>query len=113
MLHDAKKLLEDIRIAAQMIADFTLNATESGFVVDLLTRSAVERQFIVIGEALRALGKLDAATARQITDAARIIGFRNVLVHGYDVVDPILVWKAVQSHLPLPAREVAALLIAS
>ena len=30
----------------------------------------------------------------------RIIGFRNVIAHGYDIVDPELVWDAVQNHLP-------------
>lgn len=30
----------------------------------------------------------------------RIIGFRNMIVHGYDRIDDTAVWDAVQSHLP-------------
>jgi uncharacterized protein with HEPN domain len=31
----------------------------------------------------------------------RIIGFRNIISHGYDVIDPELVWDAIQNHLPV------------
>ena len=34
-----------------------------------------------------------------IPHAERIIGFRNILVHGYDIVSDQLVWEIVQSHL--------------
>ena len=31
--------------------------------------------------------------------AERIIGFRNIIVHGYDIVSDQLVWQIVQTHL--------------
>jgi uncharacterized protein with HEPN domain len=34
-----------------------------------------------------------------IPHADRIIGFRNIIVHGYDTVSDQLVWQIVQSHL--------------
>lgn len=47
---------------------------------------AVERQFTVMGEALNKLSKVDSRTADTITELSRIVGFRNVLVHGYATV---------------------------
>ena len=39
-----------------------------------------------------------------------MIAFRNVLVHGYDLVDHALVWSTVQTQLPALLRDVEALL---
>jgi len=42
----------------------------------------------------------------KITDHENIIGFRNVLVHGYDIIDDITVWSAVRDSVPILRREV-------
>jgi len=34
----------------------------------------------------------------KISEHRRIIGFRNILVHGYDMVDEVIVWNAVKNH---------------
>ena len=56
------------------------------------------------------LSKVDAATASEITDLSRVVGFRNVLVHGYATVDNLLVWQVFAASLPRLLREVDALL---
>ena len=38
--------------------------------------------------------------ADQSPERARIVAFRNILVHGYAVVDVDQVWSAVTTHLP-------------
>ncbi|MBN1139552.1 MAG: DUF86 domain-containing protein [Anaerolineae bacterium] len=43
----------------------------------------------------------------RISDYQRIIGFRNVLAHGYDVVSDETVWDIVENRLDLLAREVS------
>jgi len=43
-----------------------------------------------------------------VTEHQRIIGFRNILIHGYDIVDERIVWNAIESHLPLLTREIQA-----
>lgn len=73
-------------------------------------RAAVEREFTIIGEAMARLASADSATASRISGHRRIIAFRNVLVHGYTVVDNQIVWDVLQSDLPTLVTEVEALL---
>lgn len=75
-----------------------------------MVRSAVERQFLIIGEALNRLGRIDPATAAQIPDLRRIVAFRNVLVHGYAVIDDELVWEVATTRVVGLVRELERLL---
>ncbi|MGE9296064.1 MAG: HepT-like ribonuclease domain-containing protein [Puniceicoccales bacterium] len=61
------------------------------FLSDRLLQSGVERKLEVIGEALNRLKAIDGNAFGRITDGPRIIGMRNVIAHGYDVIDlPII-----------------------
>jgi uncharacterized protein with HEPN domain len=84
---DAKKCLEDVRQAAELVLQFTCGKSFDDYDRDALLRSAVERQFEIIGEAISRLSKIDRMTADSLPEAPRIIAFRNILIHGYDVVD--------------------------
>ncbi len=75
-----------------------------------MRRAAVERQFEIVGEALAQSSHRDPAIAREISEHAQIIAFRNVLIHGYAEVDSRLVWGIVTTKLSPLRREVAALL---
>lgn len=107
---ESKKLLEDIRQAAELILGFTAGKGFDDYAADALLRSGVERQFEIIGEALGRLAKADAATASQITDYQRVVAFRNVLIHGYHAVEDQVVWDIVQGNLPTLHQEVSGLL---
>jgi uncharacterized protein with HEPN domain len=101
---DARKLLWDARAAAERVTRFTTGRTFAEYEADDYFRSAVERQFEIIGEAFSQLSRLDPATAAAIPELPRIVAFRNVLIHGYASVDNKLVWGVVETHLaPLRA----------
>jgi len=64
----------------------------------------------IIGESLNRLAKVDPTTAGDITDLSRIVGFRNILVHGYTSIDNALVWQLATSKVPPLLSEIADLL---
>jgi uncharacterized protein with HEPN domain len=107
---ESRKLLEDARQAAALIREFTASRTAQDYAEDAMLRSAVERQFEIIGEAINRLTKLDPATASRISYRRRIIDFRNILIHGYDMVDTEVAWDVVQRDLPKLLQEVETLL---
>ena len=92
MPHSKKKLFEDILIAIQDIESFSNGKTFADYKSDKLLQSAIERQLEIIGEALNRLRALDESHLYYITDAHRIIGMRNILAHGYDVISDHIVW---------------------
>ena len=106
----APKLLEDIRSAAEFVRTATQGVSLDEFKRNQLLRQAVERNFEIIGEAVRRLEKADPATAARIADYRRIIAFRNVLIHGYDIIDPAIVWSAIADDLVPLLRDVESLL---
>lgn len=99
MKRDPRKLLWDAREAVDAIASFTQGKSASDYAESHLLRSAVERQFEIIGEALARLAKANAAMAAQIPMLRSIIGFRNILIHGYATVNDDMVWRTIQEDL--------------
>jgi uncharacterized protein with HEPN domain len=104
------KLLEDIRDAAAFIGEVTAGRNLAHYRADRLLRQAVERNFEIIGEAIKRLAQADPQTADGIAKYPQIIAFRNVLIHGYDLVDHALVWSAVQTQVPALLLDVERLL---
>ena len=95
----AAKYLWDARRAAERIARFTSGRSGDDYLGDEMLRSAVERQFEIIGEAFTGLRRVDPDLAATISDLPRIVAFRNVLTHGYATVDNRLVWSVVEGKL--------------
>jgi uncharacterized protein with HEPN domain len=56
-------LLWDAQRATGLIGEFVADRTWQDYQGDAMLRSAVERQFQIIGEALNKLSRLDSATA--------------------------------------------------
>ena len=110
MRTEAKKYLFDIHQACERLAAFTRGSDFADYEGNAMLRSAVERQFEIIGEALSQLAKLDDGLASRISGYQRIISFRNILIHAYAQVDDRLVWDIVETKLPVLWREIEALL---
>jgi uncharacterized protein with HEPN domain len=110
MPHNIKKYLFDIQQAIEQIESFLKGKTYQDFTNESILQSAVERQFEIIGEALYRIRKLDEAYILKISDANKIIGFRNVIIHGYDIVDSQIVWDAVKFNLPKLKADINSLI---
>ena len=107
---DSAKYLEDIREAGRTVLEATAGRTLDDYLADKLLRLAVERCFEIIGEALHQVADRDPETVARITDYRRIIGFRNVLIHGYSIVNHERVWSTIVDDLPKLLSEVETLL---
>ncbi|MBF0171192.1 MAG: DUF86 domain-containing protein [Nitrospinae bacterium] len=110
MPHDPQKYLYDALEAARLIDTFTHGKSLADYTVDPLLRSAVERQLITLGEALGHLARRSPEVAERIENLRRVVAFRNVIVHGYDIVENETVWDVVRRHLPPLAASLASLL---
>ena len=84
---ESKKFLFDIQQACIRIVKFVSGKSYSDYETDDYFRSAVERQFEIIGEAISQLHKIDAETAERIPEYKKIIVFRNILIHGYASIE--------------------------
>jgi uncharacterized protein with HEPN domain len=90
MTIQGKKFLSDILQAIELIESFVIEIKDfDEYLTDKKTQSAVERQLGIIGEALNKFEKLFPDS--QISNARKIVGFRNRLIHTYDSVDPSMV----------------------
>lgn len=100
-----EKFLFDMMDSCRFLIDVTSSESVDRFKSDRVFRSAVERELQIIGEAMMQLKALDPDCASQFHEHDRIIGFRHVLVHGYDAIDPDIVWHVVTEKLPILHRE--------
>jgi uncharacterized protein with HEPN domain len=100
MARDAKAYIWDAMEAAKAILVFVEGLDANSFQDSDLVRSATERKFVVIGEALNQLTKINPELSERIPDRAKIVAFRNQLTHGYANVNPLTVWNIVRNSLP-------------
>jgi uncharacterized protein with HEPN domain len=110
MRREIRKYLFDIDQACRLLEQFTAGKDLTDYLADAMLRSAVERQFEIIGEALNQALRLDPTLADRISHSGRIIAFRNRLIHGYAFIADEVVWGVLETHLPTLHKEVTALL---
>jgi uncharacterized protein with HEPN domain len=110
MQPEIKKYLYDILKACEALSEFVQGKSLADYDADLFLRSAVERQLMIIGEALSQAARTDDEIAEQIEDAREIINLRNVIVHGYAVVENETIWGILEGDLPKLHDQVKGLL---
>lgn len=76
----------------------------------MLLRSGVERQLEIVGKALNRLSKVDPDLAARIPQLRSVVGFRNVIAHGYRELDDGIVWSIANDKLPELRERLQALL---
>lgn len=110
MEHDPKAYLFDIKQACDEIKNFTQGMSFEEYSLNSMVKAAVERKFLVIGEAIIKLKREHPKILGKISDHEKIAGFRNVLVHGYDIIDDATVWSAIKDSMPILRNEVEEIL---
>jgi len=108
MMERSKKHLFDILFSIDVIFEFIGDLNFIEYEKDLKTKSAVERQLGIIGEALNNFSK--ETDKVNLTSAREIINLRNRLVHAYDSVDDTIIWAIKTNHLPVLKKEINKLL---
>lgn len=104
MRPESRRLLEDVRDAAVAINAFVGGKSLTDLASDDVLRSAIYFKFLIIGEALSQLSKQDEATAAKIDEVARIIGFRNQIIHGYARIDDEITWRIIEQKVPISSK---------
>jgi len=107
MSQDEVILLDIIR-AARLAVEFKQGMDKVAFLNDIKTQSAVLHQLMVMGEAVKRLS-MGYRDQHPEIPWKLMAGMRDVLIHGYDIVDLNEVWKTADVDLPQILPLLAAL----
>lgn len=110
MPRSAAAYLADIIDACRLVQTFLAGVDQDAYLLSDEKRSAVERQFLIIGEAVASLRRQSPEIAESISQAHFIVGFRNVLAHDYASVDDQAVYATAVGDIPQLLREAEELL---
>jgi len=94
--------------AAAAIGGFIAGRTLDDYKADLMLRSAVERQFEILGGALARALRVDPGLRERLPASRGAIDFRNVIAHEYDALSATTVWDIARNELPALAADAAA-----
>lgn len=108
MTDKEKKYLSDILNSISHIEEFTHGIISfEDFTNNFLIKSAVERHFTIIGEAVV---KYSRVASIPLSSTREIVSLRNHLVHAYDNIDDRIIWSIIRLHLKPFKQEVLAAL---
>ena len=100
MRRSLRVLLVDAIEAAESIGVVVSGTTLQEYLTIRMLRSAVERELLIIGEALNALDNACPDARERVTGLGRVVGLRNRLAHGYDTIDDAMVWSIARDDMP-------------
>ena len=101
MQREPRAFVEDIVVSCDAIAADLAGVDVQSYLESRMTRSAVEREFMIIGEAINCLADIAPSLFERITEGRTIVDFRNQLAHGYMSVNDRLVWGYAVREAPL------------
>jgi uncharacterized protein with HEPN domain len=91
--------LQDVQNSVTKIFKYTTNIDYQEFVSNDMIKDAVERNFEIIGEAVKNLSE-DFRNKYPNIPFKQIAGMRDKLIHDYFGVDYEIVWKTIKDKLP-------------
>lgn len=91
--------LEDIKNSLLKIFKYTENIKYDEFLSNDMVKDAVERNFEIIGEAVKKLPE-DFRNQYPHIPFKQIAGMRDKLIHDYFGVDYEIIWKTIKDRLP-------------
>lgn len=95
----SKKYLADILFAIELIEDFISDISSfQEYSQNNKTKSAVERQLGIIGEAANKFTKIELEET--LENVEQIISLRNRIIHTYDSIDDTIIWVILKNYLP-------------
>lgn len=107
MPRSPNKLYQDILQAISELEVFCKDKNIDDFLEDRQLQLTVERELEIIGEALSRLRREFPDHAETIPDIEKIIGLRNVLAHGYDVLDYEILWDAIVNRMHILKKSIS------
>jgi len=106
---EVQKWLYDILISIESINEFVGDIRMfEAYEADKKTRRSVEREIMIIGEAINRIRNIDPDI--NITHIQQIVATRNRVAHAYDAVNNAMIWGIVINHLPNLKMEIEAIL---
>src|SRR5437868_1823426 len=100
MQPEVAKLLRDIVTSGENVQRLVAGLSFDEYKASDMRRWAVERQMTIVGEALGVALQKNPTLRNSITEARDIVDFRNMLVHGYSVIQHDRVWGTIHDDLP-------------
>jgi uncharacterized protein with HEPN domain len=109
-MKEDKVRLGDILKAIKHIETFVAGKTFLDLDEDMLTKSALMAQLMIIGEAAKSVSDKTKAENNEI-EWTQIVGLRNVLIHEYFGVMWEIVWNTIKKDLPVLKEQIEHILV--
>ena len=106
MRRDLRKYLADIQQCIAEVNLFINGKTLQDYEQDVLLRRGVEREFTILGAAMKRIALISPDLHTRIDHVRKIADFRNVIVHQYHDVDDAYVWKMATGSLPILSQQI-------
>jgi uncharacterized protein with HEPN domain len=102
-------LLEDISFSINHIFDYTAGLSFEQYEADLKTKDAVERNFLIVGEAVSRIPG-EFKNSHDHIEWRIIKDFRNFIIHEYFGINNLIVWDTIQLRLPQLLKDIQELI---
>lgn len=108
MPHDPRAAVFDMIQAVERAERISFGLSEAEFMSNEPVQWTIFSQIVILGEAASRVDRT-FQDAHPDAPSASIIGMRHRLVHGYDSVDWVSVWKTLRNDLPPLLQQLKAL----